>query len=120
VERHEPAGLSCRIYGVRHSGHVAGEIKAPPRVEMQMARNIALLLLRGYKLAISPWLPASCRYVPTCSEYAMEAIDRFGLLRGSMMAVRRISRCHPFAKGGYDPVVRDRVFGVRSEPRTVV
>jgi uncharacterized protein len=76
---------------------------------MQMARNIALWLLRGYKLAISPWLPASCRYVPTCSEYAMEAIDRFGLLRGGMMAALRILRCHPFAKGGYDPVVRDPV-----------
>ena len=76
---------------------------------MQMARNIALLLLRGYKLAVSPWLPASCRYVPTCSEYALEAIDRFGLLRGSVLAARRLLRCHPFAKGGYDPVVRDRV-----------
>ena len=72
---------------------------------MQITRNIALLLLRGYKLVISPWLPASCRYVPTCSEYAMEAIDRYGILRGSGMALRRILRCHPFVQGGYDPVV---------------
>ena len=76
---------------------------------MQIARNIALLLLRGYKLVISPWLPASCRYVPTCSEYAMEAIDRYGVLRGSDMALRRILRCHPFVQGGYDPVVRKSV-----------
>jgi hypothetical protein len=83
---------------------------------MQMARSVALMLLRGYKLLISPWLPASCRYVPTCSEYAMEAVERFGVLRGSAMAVRRILRCHPFAKGGYDPVVRDR-FSERDQNR---
>ena len=76
---------------------------------MQIARNIALLLLRGYKLGISPWLPASCRYVPTCSEYAMEAIDRYGVLRGGGMALRRILRCHPFVEGGYDPVVHKSV-----------
>jgi uncharacterized protein len=75
---------------------------------MQIAKNIALLLLRGYKVVISPGLPASCRYVPTCSEYAMEAIDRYGALRGSWMGLRRILRCHPLVKGGYDPVVRDR------------
>jgi|HubBroStandDraft_4_1064222.scaffolds.fasta_scaffold86108_2 putative membrane protein insertion efficiency factor len=82
---------------------------------MQIARNIALWLLRGYKLVISPWLPASCRYVPTCSEYAMEAIEHFGVLRGSMMGLGRILRCHPFAQSGYDPVVRDGVSA--SEPR---
>jgi putative membrane protein insertion efficiency factor len=73
---------------------------------MQIARKSALLLLRGYKFVISPWLPASCRYVPTCSEYAMEAVERFGVLRGSVMAAGRILRCHPFGKSGYDPVVR--------------
>jgi putative membrane protein insertion efficiency factor len=72
---------------------------------MQITRNIALLLLRAYKLVISPWLPASCRYVPTCSEYAMEAIDRYGVWRGGWKALRRILRCHPFVEGGYDPVV---------------
>jgi uncharacterized protein len=76
-------------------------------VSMQIARNFALLLLRGYKFVVSPWLPASCRYVPTCSEYAMEALERFGVLRGSLMAARRILRCHPFARSGYDPVARD-------------
>ena len=78
---------------------------------MQVARNIALLLLRGYKLVISPWLPASCRYVPTCSEYAMEAVDRYGVLRGSGMALWRVLRCHPLVRGGYDPVVKRNDFG---------
>lgn len=62
-------------------------------------------LLRGYKWAISPLFPPSCRYVPTCSEYAMEAVDRYGAFRGTAMALWRLLRCHPFAKGGYDPVV---------------
>ena len=102
MERSEPASLGFRILRM---GHGAG---TELRVEMEIARNIALLLLRGYKLVASPWLPASCRYVPTCSEYAMEAIERYGVLRGSWMGLRRILRCHPFVKGGYDPVVRDR------------
>jgi putative membrane protein insertion efficiency factor len=71
---------------------------------MQIARNIAMQLLRGYKWAISPLLPQACRYVPTCSEYAMEAVERYGALRGSWMALRRVLRCHPLAGSGYDPV----------------
>jgi len=71
-------------------------------------KSVLLGLLRGYKWAISPMLLPSCRYVPTCSEYAAEAIDRYGALRGSAMAVWRLLRCHPFVKGGYDPVP-DRV-----------
>ncbi len=68
-------------------------------------KAVAVRLLHVYKWAISPLIPPSCRYVPTCSEYAMEAIDRFGLLRGSWKSLLRLLRCHPFAKGGYDPVV---------------
>jgi putative membrane protein insertion efficiency factor len=67
---------------------------------------LALALLRFYKRWISPSLPPSCRYVPTCSEYAMEAIDRYGVLRGGLMALGRLLRCHPFVRGGYDPVVK--------------
>jgi putative membrane protein insertion efficiency factor len=67
-------------------------------------KTLTLWLIATYKRWISPLLPPSCRYVPTCSEYAMEAIDRFGILRGGLKAVWRILRCHPFAKGGYDPV----------------
>jgi uncharacterized protein len=70
-----------------------------------LAQLVVLQLLRAYKWAISPLLPPSCRYVPTCSEYAMEAVDRFGVLRGGWMACTRILRCHPFVRGGYDPVI---------------
>ncbi|MGA7080701.1 MAG: membrane protein insertion efficiency factor YidD [Terriglobales bacterium] len=68
--------------------------------------SLALQLLRLYKRWISPAFPPSCRYVPTCSEYAMEAVERYGVLRGGAMAAWRLLRCHPFAKGGYDPVVK--------------
>jgi uncharacterized protein len=70
------------------------------------AKFVTLQLLRAYKWAISPILPPACRYVPTCSEYAMEAVDRYGALRGGCMAFARILRCHPFARSGYDPVVK--------------
>jgi uncharacterized protein len=73
---------------------------------MQYAKFVTLKLLRAYKWAISPMLPAACRYVPTCSEYAMEAVERYGALRGGWMALSRVLRCHPFAGAGYDPVVR--------------
>ena len=65
-----------------------------------------LAMLRLYKRWLSPSLLPSCRYVPSCSEYAMEAVDRYGVLRGGWMSVWRLLRCHPFVKGGYDPVVR--------------
>lgn len=63
-----------------------------------------MALVRFYRTAISPWTPPSCRYTPTCSAYALEAIDRFGAARGSLLAVRRILRCHPWGGQGYDPV----------------
>lgn len=63
-----------------------------------------LLLIRFYQLGISPFMPMSCRYLPTCSEYAREAIQRHGPLYGSWLALRRISRCHPLGGHGYDPV----------------
>lgn len=65
---------------------------------------ILLLLLRFYKAGISPLLPPSCRFIPTCSEYMMEAIKKYGALRGFWMGARRVFRCHPFHPGGYDPV----------------
>jgi putative membrane protein insertion efficiency factor len=71
-----------------------------------LSQRATLLLLRGYKWTISPMFPPSCRYVPTCSEYAMEAVERFGALRGGWMAMTRLLRCHPFVRGGYDPVVK--------------
>ena len=68
-----------------------------------MQRTI-LMLLRIYKQFVSPLLPSSCRFYPTCSEYTMEAVRKFGPARGLWMGVKRISRCHPFHAGGYDPV----------------
>lgn len=65
---------------------------------------ILIRLVRGYQLAISPLLPASCRYYPTCSAYALEALERYGALKGMRLAIGRILRCHPFRPGGYDPV----------------
>lgn len=70
------------------------------------AKFVTLQLLRGYKWAISPMLPGACRYVPTCSEYAMEAVERYGAWRGLCMAAARILRCHPLAGSGYDPVMK--------------
>jgi putative membrane protein insertion efficiency factor len=70
------------------------------------AKRTVILLLRGYKWLLSPLLPPSCRYVPTCSEYAMEAVERYGPIRGGVKAAWRVLRCHPFVKGGYDPVVK--------------
>ena len=67
-------------------------------------RTALVLAVRGYQVAISPMLPPSCRYYPTCSQYAVEALERHGAWRGGWLALRRILRCHPFRPGGYDPV----------------
>ena len=63
-----------------------------------------ILLVRVYQVTLSPWLGRQCRYEPTCSHYAIEALREWGPVRGSWMAARRILRCHPFVRGGYDPV----------------
>jgi hypothetical protein len=73
---------------------------------LQFAQRVTLQLLRGYKAVVSPFFPPACRYVPTCSEYAMEAVERFGVVRGGLLAAGRLLRCHPLVKGGYDPVVK--------------
>ncbi len=71
-------------------------------------KSLALAILRGYKRYLSPMMPAACRYVPTCSDYAMEAIERNGLLRGAVQAVGRFLRCNPWGGHGYDPVVKEQ------------
>ena len=70
------------------------------------ARIVVLKLLSGYKWLLSPFFPPACRYVPTCSEFAAEAVERFGVWRGGGMAIGRLLRCHPFVRGGFDPVKR--------------
>jgi len=65
---------------------------------------VALALIRFYKRFISPLLPSSCRFYPTCSVYTYEAIERYGVIRGGWLGIKRISRCHPLNPGGYDPV----------------
>ncbi|MBB5016292.1 membrane protein insertion efficiency factor YidD [Rehaibacterium terrae] len=67
-------------------------------------KSLLLLLLRGYKRFLSPLLGPRCRFHPSCSSYAMEAVERFGALRGGWLALRRIGRCHPLNPGGLDPV----------------
>ena len=65
---------------------------------------VLLLLIRFYRGFLSPLKPPSCRYIPTCSEYAMIAVEKYGAAKGSLLAIKRILRCHPFHEGGYDPV----------------
>ena len=67
-------------------------------------KRVLIGFIKFYKVVISPLVPPSCRFVPSCSEYAVEAIERYGALRGGSLAMRRLLRCHPFHAGGYDPV----------------
>jgi putative membrane protein insertion efficiency factor len=69
-----------------------------------MAAKLLIALVRGYQLTLSPFLGGSCRFLPTCSEYAREALERHGAWRGSWLALRRLSRCHPLGASGFDPV----------------
>jgi uncharacterized protein len=67
-------------------------------------RQLAGGMIRAYQLLVSPVLPPSCRFTPSCSQYALEAVTRYGALRGTWLAARRLARCHPFHPGGFDPV----------------
>jgi len=67
-------------------------------------KSVVLAALRGYKRHVSPLLPPACRYTPTCSEYAVEAVERHGVLKGTALALKRLLSCNPFSRGGYDPV----------------
>ncbi len=69
-------------------------------------RQILIGLIRGYQYFVSPWLGAHCRYAPTCSQYALEAVSIHGPRKGAWLAVKRIARCHPWHAGGHDPVPR--------------
>ena len=67
-------------------------------------KTVLLAIIRAYRLLLSPWWGNACRFHPTCSQYAEQAIDRHGALRGSWMAFKRVGRCHPWCAGGFDPV----------------
>jgi putative membrane protein insertion efficiency factor len=67
-------------------------------------RSVFVVLIRGYQVIVSPILPPACRFSPTCSQYAIEAIAKYGVIRGIVMGMRRLLKCHPFHHGGYDPV----------------
>jgi hypothetical protein len=67
-------------------------------------RRVLILLIKGYKKLISPMLPPSCRFYPTCSEYSIQALEKYGAIKGSAKSIWRILRCNPLNKGGYDPI----------------
>jgi len=67
-------------------------------------RGLALKIVRAYKIVVSPWLPAACRFTPTCSEYACEAIEHYGVIHGISRTIGRLLRCHPLHRGGFDPL----------------
>ncbi len=89
----EPSGVSCE------SG-APSDAAAP----LSVSQRVALVLLSAYKTALSPLLMSCCKFHPTCSAYAREAIERHGTAHGSLLALRRVLRCRPFAPGGIDPV----------------
>ena len=108
-DRHDPAGAGRG----RRAAEPAGAAPTTPassgwevlaRLVLRLPTFALLLLIRTYQIMISPLLPAACRYTPSCSAYAAEAVTRHGAVRGGWLAVRRIARCHPFRPGGYDPV----------------
>ena len=75
-----------------------------------MIRDLLITLLKGYRLFLSPWLGSACRFEPTCSRYAIEALQRHGAAAGSYLTLRRLARCHPWCAGGCDPVPAGKPF----------
>lgn len=71
-------------------------------------KKVALFLVRFYQLVLQPWIGYQCRFTPTCSNYAIEALEKLGFWKGSWLILKRILRCHPFHSGGYDPVEKKR------------
>lgn len=70
-------------------------------------KRFMIAAIKGYRKFISPYTIRSCRYMPTCSEYAVEALEKFGFFRGTILAAWRILRCNPFSRGGFDPVIKE-------------
>lgn len=82
-------------------------------------KRFLLFWIRAYQAGLSPILPASCRYTPTCSEYARVAVERHGAARGSWLAMKRVGRCHPFGDHGYDPVPDGEVSDALASDKTI-
>jgi putative membrane protein insertion efficiency factor len=78
--------------------------RSPVKPNMGMMKKLALLLIKVYQVVISPLTGPACRFIPTCSEYAYQAISSYGFFRGGLLALKRVLRCHPFNPGGFDPV----------------
>jgi uncharacterized protein len=90
----------------RPSNSIKPSVPAPgaERFAARLGARVVIELIHGYRLVLAPLLPAGCRFAPTCSTFALEAIERHGLRRGLRLAAARIARCHPWHAGGYDPV----------------
>jgi putative membrane protein insertion efficiency factor len=86
---------------------------------MNPVRKLVVLPIRAYQLLISPMTGDRCKYYPSCSEYAVQAVNRFGILRGLVLAGWRLLRCNPWSRGGYDPVEEQRLFRPRPTPTSV-
>jgi putative membrane protein insertion efficiency factor len=85
---------------------------------VKVLREIALLPVRAYRRVLSPALPSRCKYHPTCSAYAVEAVRSYGVMRGGVLAAWRILRCNPWSHGGHDPVERQRLFRPQHAPHS--
>ena len=83
---------------------IMNNIRSYIQIINKIPRNLGIILIKVYRWVISPLIGPCCRYYPTCSEYGIIALKRFGLIKGSWLTIRRICRCHPFHEGGYDPV----------------
>jgi uncharacterized protein len=112
---------------VGRDSHVSVSVAAQPEVrESGRGRPagrpagvvVALGLIRAYQLIVSPIFTGSCRFLPSCSQYAAEAVERHGVLRGSWLAARRLARCHPFCEGGHDPVPPASAEATAGKPRS--
>jgi len=86
-----------------HSGFFAGKAHRASGWRKIPGRCL-IAIFKGYQYLISPLFPPACRFVPTCSQYAIEAVAKYGAIRGTLLALWRIARCHPFSRGGFDPV----------------
>nr|WP_299382382.1 membrane protein insertion efficiency factor YidD [Allomuricauda sp.] len=82
---------------------------------MKIPRHIAIVMVRFYQLAISPLFPSSCRHQPTCSQYMIDAINEWGVVRGLILGTKRLLRCHPWGTKGYDPVPKKKIYSNEAE-----